>query len=88
MVQITGSGEAPQLGRGGDQTLQAGLCQQGRQPAAADRTQGEAAVSKSHVFLPDCHKIASLHLKSPVDLQAAAGDGPKDRETVEADVTE
>lgn len=36
MVQITGSGEAPRLGRGGDQTLQAGLCQQGRQPAAAD----------------------------------------------------
>lgn len=47
MVQITGSGEAPQLSRGGDQTLQAGLCQQGRQPAAADPTQGEAAVSKS-----------------------------------------
>lgn len=57
MVQITGSGEAPRLGRGGDQTLQAGLCQQGRQPAAADRTQGEAAVSKSPVSLPDCHKI-------------------------------
>lgn len=56
MVQITGSGEAPQLGRGGHQTLQAGLCQQGRQPAAADHAQGEAAVSKRHAFLPDCHK--------------------------------
>lgn len=89
MVQITGSGEAPQLGRGGDQALQAGLCQQGRQPAAADRAQGEAAVSTRPVFLPDCQKHSShpsACLQSRVDLQAAAGDGPEDRETVEADV--
>lgn len=87
MVQITGSGEAPQLGRGGHQTLQAGLCQQGRQPAAADRAQGEAAVSKRHAFLPQ-NRGLSASLKSPVDPQAAAGDGPKDRATVEADVRE
>lgn len=47
MVQITGGGEAPQLRRGGIQALQAGLCQQGGQPAAADRAQREAAVSKT-----------------------------------------
>lgn len=45
MVQITGGREAPHLSRGGIQALQAGLCQQGRQSAAANRTQREAAVS-------------------------------------------
>lgn len=47
MVQITGGREAPHLGRGGNQTLQAGLCQQGGQPAAADRKQRETTVSKT-----------------------------------------
>lgn len=51
MVQITGSREAPHLGRGGNQALQAGLCKQGRQSPAADRTQRKAAVSKSHTNL-------------------------------------
>lgn len=61
MVQITGSGEAPRLGRGGQQALQAGLCQQGRQPAAADPTQGEAAVSEDKI-----HKIhICLHPSKP-----------------------
>lgn len=47
MVQITGGREAPHLSRGRNQTLQVGLCQQGRQPAAADWTQRKATVSKS-----------------------------------------
>lgn len=34
------------------------------------------------------NRALSAALKSLVDLQAAAGDGPEDRETVEADVTE
>lgn len=112
MVQITGSREASHCGRGGNQTLQVGLCQQGRQPAAADRTQGKAAVSRetdthTHECVHErvelrkasgslcCLQVRKLslsllmllHWSCVLFLQAAAGDGPKDREALEADVT-
>lgn len=59
MVQITGGREASYRGRGGNQTLQVGLCQQGRQPAAADRTQGKAAVSReTDTHMHECVQLS------------------------------
>lgn len=84
--QIAGSGEGATQHRGRCAPIQAGLCQQSRQPPKADCPEREADVSCR--FKNFTNRYELFHLKCSCFLKVAAGNRLENREGVETNSTE